>query len=299
MAGLDISVVMAANNPGAAIAECLESLARQTFFSRAEIIVAECSTDGTDARIRTEFPWVTLLHFDRPVGLPELMKEAMRQARGKVMAVTDPHCVFPPDLLEKLFRAHQSDYAVIGGAVENGRSEQLLDWACYFADYAAFMLPSARRATFVLAGNHVTYKSWVIKEALDSMEGGFRKVFFHWELERRGVRFLFDPELVVYYARRNTFAGFMRGYYQHAWLFAAVRTKRMSVAARFMRIITVPVLPAFLLYQRIRPALGKKRNRGKLLLSIPLLALFVTAWATGELKGYLLGPTSLSGEVYR
>ncbi len=91
----------------------------------------------------------------------------------------------------------------------------------------------------------------------------------------------------------------MRGYYQHAWLFAAARTKRMSVAARFMRIITVPTLPAFLLYQRIRPALGKKRNRGKLLLSIPLLALFVTAWATGELKGYLLGPTSLSGEVYR
>ena len=299
MAGLDISVVMAANNPGAAIAECLESLARQTFFSRAEIIVAECSTDGTGARIRTEFPWVTLLHFDRPVGLPELMKEAMRQAQGKVMAVTDLHCVFPPDWLEKLFRAHQSDYAVIGGAVENGRSERLLDWACYFADYVAFMLPSARRVTPVLAGNHVTYKSWVIKEALDSMEGGFRKVFFHWELERRGVRFLFDPELVIYYARRNTFVGFMRGYYQHAWLFAAVRTKRMSVTSRFMRIITVPALPVFLLYQRIRPALGKKRNRGKLLLSIPLLALFVTAWATGELKGYLLGPTSLSGEVYR
>ena len=299
MAGLDISVVMAANNPGAAIAECLESLARQTFFSRAEVIVAECSTDGTGARIRTEFPWVTLLHFDRPVGLPELMKEAMRQAQGKVMAVTDLHCVFPPDWLEKLFRAHQSDYAVIGGAVENGRSERLLDWACYFADYVAFMLPSARRVTPVLAGNHVTYKSWVIKEALDSMEGGFRKVFFHWELERRGVRFLFDPELVIYYARRNTFVGFMRGYYQHAWLFAAVRTKRMSVTSRFMRIITVPALPVFLLYQRIRPALGKKRNRGKLLLSIPLLALFVTAWATGELKGYLLGPTSLSGEVYR
>ncbi len=299
MSGIDISVVMATNNASPTIAECLQSLAQQSFVSRAEIIVADCSTDGTYELVQTRFPWVKLLHFDQPMGLPELLKLAMQHAEGSVVAVTEPYCIFSPDWLEKLHQAHQSDYPVIGGAVENGRPGDLLSWACYFADYAAFMLPSERRVTHLLAGNHVSYKSWVIREALDSMHQGYRKVFLHWKLERQGMRFLFDPQLVIHYVRPNTFWGFIKRYYQHAWYFGALRIEQMSSAERVLRILTIPALPPFLLYQRLRPAIGKNRNRDRLLLSIPFLAVFALAWAMGELKGYVLGAASLSAEAYR
>ena len=293
----DISVVMATHNPGSIVQKCLESLQQQLLFSKAELIVADCPTDGTDEIIRTQFPGVKLLHFPRPMGLPELIREAMRRAQGRVVAVTEPYCLFPRDWMSKLLQAHESDFAVIGGAVENGRPNGLVNWACYFSDYGAFMLPAQRQATDVLAGNHVSYKRGVIEEARDSIKDGYYKTFFHWDLERRGVSFLFNPALVLYYARSNTFGKFCRRYFQHGWFFAALRSRRMSAAARFLRLVTIPALPPLLLYRRLQAAFGKKRNRAKLLLSIPLLLVFVTVWTGGEWMGYLLARSPR--EVYR
>ncbi|PYV09996.1 MAG: hypothetical protein DMG23_09155 [Acidobacteria bacterium] len=48
----DVSVVMATHNAAGTICGCLESLRKQTFRGEAEIIVADCSTDGTDELIR-------------------------------------------------------------------------------------------------------------------------------------------------------------------------------------------------------------------------------------------------------
>src|SRR2546427_491189 len=202
----DVSVVMATHNAAGTIGECLESLKKQTFRGEAEIIVADCSTDGTDELIRKRFPGAKVLHFDRPRGVPELIKEAMRHTEGRIVAVTEPHCLFPADWMEKLRRAHESEYSVIGGAVENGRPDGLVSWACYFAGYG-------------------------------------------------GVRFL--------------------------------------------RAVSSPALPLLLLYRRLRAPFGKGRHRAELLLSVPFLAAFVTAWAAGELVGYLMGPAWPPQQVYQ
>lgn len=295
----EISVVLATNNSGRCVMECLDSLERQTLSASAEIIVADGSTDGSEHWVRARYPNVKLLHFDRPVGLPVLVREGLRLAQGRIVAITDPYCTFPPDWLEKLLRAHEKEHEVIGGAVELGHPNGLVSWACYFADYAAFMLPNERKLTLWLAGNHVSYKREAILPALASMEDGFWKVFFHWDLSRRGVHSLFDPDLIAFYQRQNTVGSFLRNYFRHAWFFAAIRTKRMARAVRIWHVVTVPALPLLLLFQRLGPGLRNKRHRAKFLLSIPLLALFVTVWSAGELIGYLLGPAGLPKGVYR
>ncbi len=295
----EISVVMAARNSAGTLCRCLESLSQQTIAAGLEVIVADSSADGTGELIRTKFPHVKLIHSEHSVGLPELLKKGLEHAQGRIVAVTEPHCVFPRDWAEKLRRAHGSEFAVIGGAVENGRPDGLLSWACFFADYGAFMLPAERKVTRLLAGNHVSYKRDLLEGSLASMDDGFWKVFFHWDLERRGVHFLFDPELVAYYSRPDSVASFARRYFQHAWFFAALRSKRMPRTERLLRALTSPALPFLLLYQRVAAALGKKRNRGKVLMSIPLLGVFVLAWSAGELTGYLLGPARLPRQVYQ
>jgi glycosyltransferase involved in cell wall biosynthesis len=286
----EISVVMTTHNVASSVKSCLESLRRQSLREAAEIIVADSSTDGTDEMIRDQFPEVRLLHTERPAGLPELMRDALKSARGRIVAVTDPWCTFPEDWLEKVRRAHNSEFAVIGGAVENGCTDRIIDWACYFADYGAFMLPAEKKETPVLPGNHVSYKREAVVAALDAMQDGFRKTLFHWDLARRGVRFLFNPELVARWARRNSFGDFARRYFHNGRAFAAVRSKRISSLERAARALTAPALPVLLLIQRLRAVLGKRRHLARVLATVPLVAVFVIAWSAGEFLGYLAGP---------
>ena len=290
-----ISVVMATKNPGQQLFPCLDSLRDQDQSVTSEIIVADASVDGSDQIIRARYPAVRVLHFDPAIGSPQLIREALRQARGQIIAVTDAYCRFPPEWMVKLRQAHESDYPVIGGAVENRDTSGLVSWACFLADYGAFMLPASRRVTSVLAGNHVTYKKSLIELKFDSMRDGFFKVFFHQDLQREGVRFLFDPSLVVYCARHGTFLDFSRRYFHNARLFAALRCRRMSSTSRFLRLVATPVLPSVLLCRRLK-GFKTKGHRVRFLLSLPLLAAFVTVWAMGEFGGYLLGPRRLLAE---
>lgn len=286
-----ISVIMATRGGGTEVMKCIDSLTQQTLGTEAEILVADCSTDGTDLVIATEYPAVRLLHFAEPLSTQELLRRALRQASGNIIAVTYPHCVFPSTWLESLRRAHESEFEVIGGAVEHGGPDNLISWACYFADYGPFMLPASRRVTSLLAGDHVSYKRSLIHESLDSLQDGYWKVFFHWDIERRGIQFLFDPELVVFAVPSDTFWGFTRRYFSKALRFAAMRCRRISPAARLLHAITAPFLPPLLLYRRIDAVWRKQKHRTKLLVSIPLLVVFVTAWSAGEVAGYLLGPS--------
>jgi len=288
-----VSVIMSTQDAGSDVSKCLDSLASQTFLQEIEIIVADCSTDGTDRLIATQYPDVRLLHFTKPLTTPQLLKRALQEARGGVVVVTDHHCRFPSDWLEKLRQDHQGEFDVIGGAVEYAGPNTLVSWACYFADYGPFMLPASHRTTSVLAGNHVSYKRSLIEESLDSMPDGFWKVFFHWDLDRQGIRCLFDPDLVVTCVQSEPFWGFLWRYYLNGLYFAAMRCRRISLAARCWHIVTTPALPPLLLYRRLDAVWRRNKNRATLVLTVPLLATFVVSWSVGELTGYILGPRSL------
>jgi len=297
MTAPEISILMGTQNAALYIERCLGSLEAQAREQGAEVIVADNSTDGTADLIASRFPWVRLMRGSADAGLPQLLRDAIRASHGKIVAVTDPFIEFPPDWLAKVRQAHAAEYQVIGGAVENGRTQSVLDWACYLADYGAFMLPARRQETTLLPGNHVTYKRALLDEMQAQFDGGFWKVFFHWELEQRGVKFLFDPEMYVYYAKQNRFGAFMDGYFRHGWFFAGRRCETIGLGERLLRVVTLPLLMLVLLYRRMRDAWSKGRHRRELLLASPVMAVFVAGWAAGEGAGYLLGRPPR--EVYR
>src|SRR5260370_2646132 len=110
-----ISVVMATKNPGEHLYSCLDSLHDQDQSVTAEIIVADASTDGSEQLIRTRYPDVRVLHFEASMDPPQLIREALRQARGQIIAVTDAYCRFPAQWLANLRHGHEIAYAGIGG----------------------------------------------------------------------------------------------------------------------------------------------------------------------------------------
>jgi hypothetical protein len=279
-----VSVVLASCHGSAILTRCLDSLGKQT-LPGIETIVADATGQARELAVR--YPKVRFLVGDNRLDDAYLLKLALADARGDIVAVTNPHCVFPPDWLEKLRQSHASDFAVIGGAVEHGGPDTLSAWACYLADYGAFAPAARRRVTPVLAGNHISYKRAILEEFADSLRDGYWKVFLLQTITNRGVRFLFEPNLVIGCIQDSSFRDFGREYYRNASRFAAARAKEFSPAARLAHIIMAPALPLVLLYRRVSAIRKSGVKLSRLLTAFPLLVILMLYWAAGEFAGYL------------
>ena len=66
--------------------------------------------------------------------------------------------------------------------------------------------------------------------------------------------------------------------------------KTHSVSARLARAALTPLLPFVQLFRLCRHTNQRGRLRGRLLMSLPWLAVFAVSWAAGECVGYLAGP---------
>jgi len=64
----------------------------------------------------------------------------------------------------------------------------------------------------------------------------------------------------------------------------------MTVARRFVYAGLSAVLPAVLFVRITSVLLRKRRNLREFLLALPVIGLFVIAWACGEGVGYIAGP---------
>ena len=64
----------------------------------------------------------------------------------------------------------------------------------------------------------------------------------------------------------------------------------MPALTRALFAVGSMALPPVLLARIATRVLGKRRHREELLRSLPLIALFVCAWAAGEAMGYAAGP---------
>lgn len=281
-----ISVVIASDRAGSELARCLDSLHQQSSAEEFETLVA-CTCAEAGCSLGGRYPEVRFLQFDEWLSKPQLLQRALKQARGEIIVVTEPYCFFPADWLQNMRHAHERDFAVIGGAVEYGGPNTVVEWACYLADYGPFTLPSKSRVTNLLAGNHISYKRAALDQAAEAWRDEYAKVFVLWELERQGVRFFFDSELVIWCAQEIGFSGFAASYYRNATEFAATRARSLPPLARLAHILTAPALPALLLFRRVCAVWGNKRHRLRVLKAIPVLAVFMLCWSAGELRGYL------------
>jgi hypothetical protein len=276
-----VSVVLVADHAGPALIRCLASLIAQS-AGPPEVVVADAT--GEAARVlSSKYVEVRFLVAGAPSSKALLLQRAIDQATGDIVAVTDPACWFPPDWTIKLRQAHDSGFDVVGGAVEYDGAGTVAGWACFLADYGPFLPPVARRVSGALAGNHISYRRSLLPA------DRYDKTFLLWELERRGVRWLFEPELVIHCSPDAGPLQFARRYYGNAREFAAERTVEFSTATRLAHIASSPALPLVLLLRRIQAVWPKRKHRVRLLQSLPWIAVFVCCWSAGELVGYWRG----------
>jgi len=291
-----VSLVIPSRRGGAALFETIDAFARDG-GGELEIVVPECAHDGSGGRITERWPQIRVMHFDEERTIPELRAAGLFAARGGIVAMTGDRCAPRPGWLAAVRRAHADAPDAVGGPIENGSVDRLVDWAVYFCEYGRYMPPLAPEPRADLPGQNVSYARGALDSIRDLVQQGTWEPLWHWRLAARGARLVRDPSRIVVLRKRFTFAGFMRERFQYGRSLAGQRVAGESAARRALFAAGCLVLPGVVLLRLGRDVLPKGRHAGTFLRCVPYLALFACAWAAGEAAGYATGAGASASAV--
>ncbi len=286
-----ISVVIPCVNGLPYIRECLRSLRQQENYAVAEVIVADSSDEATRDWIANKFPDVILLRQDYMTAIPNLKAKGIAEAKGDILVMLEDHCVAPENWFDEIIKAHDSEYIAIGGAVENGCAGTILDWATFFCEYGAFLLPVPDGPVDMLPGNNVSYKrETLLRVAGELINEGLWEGFLHDELKSKGYILASNPAIVVVHKKGFGLFEFLAQRFYYSRTFAGMRNEIFSNGRRAFYFLGSWLLPLILFPRLVRVLMSKRRLNKEIALSLPYLFIFTIAWALGESWGYLLGP---------
>jgi glycosyltransferase involved in cell wall biosynthesis len=270
--------------------ECLEALEKQEGAVNAEIIVVNRCGEETREAIIKRFPWVRLQQSQDNASIPAMRTQGVLAARGKMIAVIEDHCIVCCGWLKSVQRAYQAGHMVVGGPVNNGCVDRVVDWAAFFCEYARFMEPVTEGVVGETPGNNSAYD----RRALNLLgEGAGDEVwesFLHERLKQKGVLFYSDPKMAVYHKKTFNFFYFISQRYHYSRSFASIRLGAAPWWKRVAYAGGAAVLPALLLSRIVLVVARKKRKMSLLAQTLPFICVFVLVWAAGEGAGALFGP---------
>ena len=285
---VDLSIVVPTIHGWPSVRETLASVVAAAEPVSAEVIVA----DGSGLPPPPTAPAPAITWLSRPGrSVYRLREEAMRLARGDIVAVTEDHCHVARDWGTAVIRAHREhpDAAVIGGSIDNGATERLIDWATFFAVQTPLMPPVEDGATDrpVLQGN-ASYKRGALASVLGRSGLGFADIIEQRELMRRGERVRIDGRLRAWHDQPLGFFAATRMHFDAGRISSSFRRERMT-HADLVRIAGAFVIPPVRAARIARLVLRKATHRSELAMSLPFVLWLLYCEALGQLVGYAAG----------
>ncbi len=287
-----ISVVIASVNGLESIQECLDCLVNQEGNVRAEAVVLECCGPETREALARRFfqPFIRVIPVEGRPSIPALRAMGMAQARGRIVAIIEDHCMAHPRWLQVIARAHAAGHRAVGGPVENGSVVRSVDWAVFFCEYARFMLPVPHGIVAEIPGNNSAFDRRVLDALGPELQEEVWEAFLHQKMREAGVEFHSDPEMIVYHKKHFGFGYFLSQRYHYSRSFAGMRMIGAPLWKRLGYAGATTLLPGILLVRITSIVARKGRHWKQYLLSLPSLCSFLVIWAVGEGVGAVLGP---------
>jgi hypothetical protein len=287
----DISVVIASVNGLPHPLTTLEALAEQEGDVRAEVILADCTGPATVAAVRERFPTVRVLAYDEPKSVPWLRAAGLREARARLVAVTEDHCVPRPDWYRRIIEVHdRTGWAAVGGGVENDSTTRAVDWAVFFCEYHQHMSPVPEGPSDFIPGMNVAYDMTALEPMRSVFEEGLWENFLHDRLRAAGHTIGMDPSIVVGHRKHFTIPMFLSERYNYSRSFAGMRVAGAPLRTRLAWAAGSLLLPGLLVGRLTSNVIRRRMHVGWYVRSFPLVVLFSITWSIGELVGYLTGP---------
>jgi hypothetical protein len=296
-----LSVVVTIVDAGDALERCLTALAAQRNAPDLEVVVPWDDTVAGVTAMAARFPACRFLPLgpvatsrrsDSAAGQHELFDRrraaGLAAATGDVVAILEDRGAPRTDWAATMARLHtELPHAVIGGAIENGRTS-LLNWAVYFCDFGRYHLPFAAGPRAWVSDVNIGYKRRALDATRDLWRDRYHETTVHWALERAGETLYLSPELAVDEMRDGLSLGRVLGE-RMAWgrLFAYTRAREVSWAKRLAWAALTPVLPLVLLARHVREQSAKRQTFARFLSASPLVLLLLASWSLGEAIGYV------------
>jgi Glycosyl transferase family 2 len=284
-----LSVIVASVNGWELLEPTLRALDAQAERSRMEIIVVEAVGGETRRLLREHQPSVEVIAVERKLTIPALRHLGVVRARGDLVAILEDHGEVDHDWASALLEAHRGPWGAVGGVVENGR-EGLVNWAAFFCEYTPYMGPVLEGESTDLPGNNIAYKRPHLLRHAHELEQGRWESWINDKLRVDGVPIASTNKAVVRHIKPFRLGHFLIQRFHFARSYAGMRRVDQSLAKRLIYGVGSLALPALLLLRVTKTAIAKKRHLGKFAASVPLIALFYTVGAAGEMIGYLVGP---------
>lgn len=287
MSAPPLSVVIASVNGFPYLERCLESLERHA--DDAEVIVADWTNADTRRRVAQRWPSVRLISFEDPMAVPELRAAGIAAAQAPYVAVIEDHCVVRNGWASRICNAHGRGHSVVGGAVRNGATHRLRDWAAFFCEYSEHMEPLAEGPTESLTGMNVSYDRRALESMRELLDEGRWETWLHPHLIREGVGLWADGDMALDHVKDFGFREFVSQRYHYARSHAGMRNAELGTRGRVIYALGSPALVP-LLYGRIaRNVFRKRRHRARFVAATPLVLVYLAVWAAGEAVGYAAG----------
>ncbi len=290
MAAPALSVVVPSVNGFDDLSGTLDALDRQRSDVELEVLVVDRIGPALRDEVRARYPWVRLLEVAADATIPDMRAIAFRAATAPSVAVIEDHVLVPDGWAAAMLRAQTPSTPVVAGAVENAATTTLVDWAAYLCEYSHCTPPLPAGPADWLTGNNVVYPRGLLERFRDVTESGGWENRLHDAIKAAGIVLTCRPEIIVAHKMHYTVGLYMSQRYLYSRSYAGARMEGAGTVKRWVMGAASLALPPLLFWRTVTRIRAKGRHTAELVRSLPLLALFVVAWAVGEAVGAVAGP---------
>lgn len=285
-----VSVVIASVNGLPILAECIENLVCQKAERAAEVLIIDRCGEETRSVIRDRFPQVRVIEATGQPSIPSLRAAGIGLSTGRYVAIIEDHCLAEPGWLRAIEKACQDGREAIGGPVENGSTDRVVDWAVFFCEYTRFMGPVPRGEVPEIPGNNSAYDRRVFDRLGAELRAEVWESFLQARMRELGVAFYSIPEMVVRHKKEFGYVYFLIQRFHYSRSFAGMRMAGAPLWKRLTYAAATGLLPPVLLGRTTAAVWRKRRHIGWYLLCLPVFMTFLVSWAVGEAVGAVFGP---------
>ncbi len=286
-----VSVIVGTGEGWPYVRELVNALRAEAESSGAEVVIADGSDNPapTAAELGPNVRWLS----SPGDSVFVLYALAMRAARGEVLALTEDHAMPRVGWISAVQRAHDEhpDAAAIGGAIENGTTDGLMEWASYFTTQGPHMSPLGNRVVPATTNEaNVSYKRKVVED-VDPDEGtGFMAILYNRRLADSGYVLRVDDRIVVDHFETTGLGPTTAIHFHNGRSVGGFRRERGMSNEDWVRMLVSLTLPAWRTVRVLRVGWAKGRLRRQLVASAPFALWLEYVQGIGHLTGYVAGP---------
>ena len=292
-----MSVVVPSVNGMGDLLDCLAALEVEAARVPLEVLVVDRVGPAVRRALAGQHPSVRVIEVPPGTPIPDMRALAFREARASVVAVIEDHVQVPAGWAAQMLAAQERGEQVVGGSVENGATARIVDWAAFLCEYSHLLPPLTPGPAASLPGNNTTYRRELLQRFAHVTTSGRWEDYLHATLRAHGVTLFCRPEIVVRHKKHYSIREYALQRFLYARSYAAGRIGTRSRIVRLGYGAAAAFLPPVLLARIVFRTWSRPPYRRHLIASLPLLPIFVCAWAAGEMAGAWLGGGDALGRV--